>query len=334
MNKYFLKKTFLRLSGTLAYSWNKLDAGLYIFNYHRVGDSSVTEFDENVFSCNESNFEKHLSTIQSKFEIINMGTLIDIIDNDLKIDRPLAMITFDDGYIDNYKIAFPLLMKFGVNASFFLPTLYMGNRCIPWWDEIAWMIKNTSRKSVQLPDWPSPVSISISDFKNTTRLVLKNIKTSKTVSIADKLVQLRELLECECPKSALDQLFMSWDNIREMYSAGMDIGSHTHSHQLLSHLNDENQLIELVKSRQIIEQQIGAPVVSVAYPVGKDYTYSPETLGLCEKAGYKVAFSFINGFNPAPKLKRFELLRIPVDGNGSAIDFKLLAAFSPKEWRS
>jgi len=67
--KYLLRKIIYLLSGVLLYRWHNLKPGLYIFNYHRVGDSSATEYDGNVFSCNEGNLTKHLITIKARFEI-------------------------------------------------------------------------------------------------------------------------------------------------------------------------------------------------------------------------------------------------------------------------
>lgn len=334
MNKAVLKKTILSSTGILSYRWRNLCPGLYVFNYHRIGNSNSTDFDSNVFSCTAENFSRHLKIIKSRFEIINMEKLVDIIENKSTIEQPFALITFDDGYIDNYELAYPILKKMHIPATFFIPTSYIGNNFIPWWDEIAWMIKKTAINSIKLPDWEAAVTMTKENINNSIRLVLNNIKKSATLSIDEKLHQLRDLLGCACPDDGSISLFMSWDHLREMQKAGMNIGSHTHTHQILSHLTEKEQLSELIQSRKILEKQLGISIDSFAFPVGKANTYTSKTLMLCEQAGYKVAFSFIHGYNPSPSSKCFELLRMPVDGNGSAIDLKCLASFAPKEWRT
>ncbi len=109
MNKYTLKKMLLAGSGALALRWRFLSPGLYVFNYHRIGDSSITAFDPNVFSCDEEHFDAHLKLIASRFRVINTSELLELIESGARITEHLAMITFDDGYADNYSKAFPLL---------------------------------------------------------------------------------------------------------------------------------------------------------------------------------------------------------------------------------
>ena len=71
---------------------------------------------------------------------------------------------------------------------------------------------------------------------------------------------------------------MSWSQIRELSSEGMEIGAHTHSHPLLAALATESQLNEMQRSKQMIEDQTACPVVSFAIPFGNRGTYTRSTL--------------------------------------------------------
>src|SRR5208282_2140101 len=61
-----------------------------------------------------------------------------------------VMLTFDDGYRDNYEIAFPLLRSYGVHAVFFLATGYLDAPRAPWWDDIAWMVDRADARTIEI----------------------------------------------------------------------------------------------------------------------------------------------------------------------------------------
>ena len=112
-----------------------------------------------------------------------------------------------------------------------------------------------------------------------------------------------------------------------MRGAGMDIGSHTHTHRILSHLDADSQRDELGQSREILEGMLGEPVTSVAYPVGSPESYGPETCQIAESLGYRVGFNFIAGVNRLPLERPFEVNRFPVFDDPSGSDLKASVAF-------
>jgi len=121
---------------------------------------------------------------------------------------------------------------------------------------------------------------------------------------------------------------MSWDEIRDMRSAGMEIGSHSLSHTILAHLSEEEQFEELSKSKEIIEQELGETIPSVAYPVGESTTYTTVTEQLAERCGYQIGFSFNSGFNRELHNRRFDLRRMAVADNDGAEYIHFMCAFA------
>jgi peptidoglycan/xylan/chitin deacetylase (PgdA/CDA1 family) len=93
--------------------------------------------------------------------------------------------------------------------------------------------------------------------------------------------------------------FMNWSEIRELSQHGMEIGSHTMSHPMLSRLSEEEQLDEFVASKAEIETHIGTTVRAIAYPFGSRDAFNETTRQLVAEAGYETAFSFYGGMNPA-----------------------------------
>src|SRR5438874_1308621 len=112
--RYKLRKLIgrvVRYTGLSRVRWRLLSHRLYVLNYHRVGNPEHTDFDRGTFSCHEERFRDHLAAITDRFDVIDLAAL----DRALRTrrprssTRPAALITFDDGYIDNYTTAFPLL---------------------------------------------------------------------------------------------------------------------------------------------------------------------------------------------------------------------------------
>ena len=103
---------------------------------------------------------------------------------------------------------------------------------------------------------------------------------------------------------------MTWDQIRDAQLKGINIGSHTHTHRVMSALALEEQKIELQISKKLIEEKIGKEVKSVAFPVGGYEHFHAESPGLAKEEGYKLAFSFHTGVNPIQKINAFDIKRI------------------------
>ena len=150
MNRFSIQRNILRATGILDYLWKKITPGLYVFNYHRIGNPDDTPFDPNIYSCDEIHFAKQVAAINARFKVITVRELLEIIVSGKPLQEPMAMITFDDGYRGNYENAFPILRSENVTGVFFLPTSYISFDHVPWWDEIAWLIKNTRHSKIKL----------------------------------------------------------------------------------------------------------------------------------------------------------------------------------------
>lgn len=317
---------FRDISGLSAVRWSARKPGLYCFNYHRLGAPETNQFDPNAISCTPERFEQHVAFYKQNFTVINVEQLLALQDTQATLDKPMAVITFDDGYEDNYHHAFPILKKYQLSAIFFISTQHIGTDKLFWWDQIAWMLRHSENTIITLPH-AKPVDLSALPIKTAIHLVLKAIKRDSTTSIEHKLAQLAEQTRCHnpLPKTGLT---MSWKMLKEMHASGMDIGSHTCSHRILSHLSEQDQQVELSTSKQQLEAQLGAPINAFAYPVGGMDTYTQATQRLLHETGYRVAFNYI-GYTNADLQRPFELGRLPIDENISVMDLKRQIAFSP-----
>src|SRR5262249_43247300 len=122
-------------------------------------------------------------------------------------------------------------------------------------------------------------------------------------------------------------LFMDWDQVREIHQSGMDIGSHTHSHLILSHLPRFRQEEELGVSKSIIEKELKAPVVAIAYPVGGANTYTEETKTLAQAAGYQLGFNQLGHTCILRNIAPFDIPRVVVHDLGRNCDLRSILCF-------
>ena len=112
--------------------------------------------------------------------------------------------------------------------------------------------------------------------------------------------------------------FLDWKEAREMIAGGMAIGSHTHSHCVLSQLPPEGQREELSRSRNLLKEELGVETEVLAYPVGHRASFTAETQNAAREAGYRAAFSYYGGMNLRGKIIPYDVNRIGVWGQSKS----------------
>jgi peptidoglycan/xylan/chitin deacetylase (PgdA/CDA1 family) len=123
---------------------------------------------------------------------------------------------------------------------------------------------------------------------------------------------------------------MTWDQVRQLRDAGMWIGSHTLSHGYLPGMSDKRLKDELVNSKQILEQQLGIPITTLAYPGG---AFNARVERMAHDAGYVAAVTVLKGYmQRADSLYRLQ--RVGVYGVDTQERFiaKVDQTFFAKEW--
>jgi peptidoglycan/xylan/chitin deacetylase (PgdA/CDA1 family) len=249
--------------------------------------------------------------------------------------RASVLITFDDGYLDNYTLAFPILRSHGIQGVFFLPTAFVGTTKVPWWDAIAYLIKKSRRKSIGL-DYPHPAAFDLEN-EGAARVSMQVLHRFIQPDVTDPgrfIADLEKVCETRRPEGSADRLFMNWEEAREMQQSGMAFGSHTHTHEILSKLAPAQQREELFSSREILERELGRQIDTLAYPVGQRYCFSEDTVEALKETGYRAAFSFYGGLNRPGQMQPFDIRRYSV-GDQSHARLRLqtaLAAVSGTRW--
>jgi peptidoglycan/xylan/chitin deacetylase (PgdA/CDA1 family) len=308
MSKRLLLATTLQKLGVLrALELYKSKPCLLVISHHRIGNASLTPFDREVFSATEDEFDLQLKYFKKYSHVVSGAELEDLVLGKTRLKRMHVAITFDDGYLDNYTTAFDILRANECTAGFFLISDYVGTSRVPWWDEIAYLVRNTRKRKITL-QIPVPLTITLDpDREAAIHTVLNHYKRPDNNRGEDLLEELRLQTECTLPEPG--RRFLNWTEAQQMKNAGMDIGSHTCSHPILGQVSPERQRWEMEQSKKDIEKNLGSKVTTLAYPVGTLNAFDKSTEQIARSVGYTMCFSFYGGINTPKNMSPTNLLR-------------------------
>ncbi len=259
---------------------------------------------------NESAFVSLLQLLQRDYHVVPLEDVLS--DPGGAEGHPKVAITFDDGWEDNYRVAFPHLLRFGMPATIFactglIDTLQMlpEERFARLWSQCA--AQSTLEELViDLNHWGMGRSknLQLRPRQQYWSLELKRMPMNARLLLLDHLEQRYQLTLTQSRR------FLTWEQIRVMTRTGLvRIGSHTHRHATLSSESDRDIRQELDDARISLWQHAGAVSDVLAYPNGM---YNRRVQELIHSMGFKAALSTIPGFFTRES-NRLAVPRIAVD---------------------
>ncbi len=293
----------LRASGALSVHravWRTVQRRrLLVFNYHRIMPDDPTfepAFEEDVYHTTVSRFAAQVSWLRRHTQVLSEERLLaHLAGEQYRGRRPASMITFDDGYADNFELAFPVLRRQRVPAMIFAVSTFIESGIMGWWDQIANVIKRSPREEIQLDGanfrLPHEARQAADHFQ-------ERMKLEPSLATRDLPERLAEACWVDMPTPVQQRREMlTWDQLRELDANGMRIGAHTHTHRVLGTLSAGEQREELDLCREILEEQLGRRVRSVSYPVGGAEHLTAETTAIAREAGFLAGFTYLTGSN-------------------------------------
>ncbi len=306
-----------------AYTFSKklFSPQISIFVYHRVGPQL---HDWLYRSINETVFEKQIQWLKSTHSIISLEELARLIREKRQPDGNVAVITFDDGYRDNYLHAFPVLEKYGVPATVFLTTGCIDQRRLLWGDMLDYVVLATEAATIE-HELLGVISIRNRKQKSSALFEIKQ-NIMKKIPNMQKMQLLEDLasdLGVEIPEHAGDDIMLSWDEVREMRERGISFGAHTVTHPILAKTTFKEAKFEIEYSKRRIEEELGERIDTFAYPNGKPGDINADVIGLLRQNSFSCAVTTLpTKITPASDL--LGLGRITTTNNYSL--FKFLAS--------
>jgi peptidoglycan/xylan/chitin deacetylase (PgdA/CDA1 family) len=302
---------------------------LLILAYHRVldvPDEDAFAGDPELVSASREEFERQMRFVQRHFMPIRFADVLRALDEGKRLPRRSLIVTFDDGHVDNYTHAYPVLKSLGVPATIFLSTQYIDQPHLPFWfDRVSQLLYFAPSGLVEIALLDHRAELSdIASRRLHTRLVLCKLKAQDNDHRLAALAQMEARLASNVPEAvAAQRSAMNWDEVREMAACGIEFGSHTVTHPVLTRLDDAALVRELADSRAAIRSHIAQPVDIIAYPVGKMSAFSSRIEKAASACGYRLGVSYETGTNRAcGGVHQFALRRLAVERYVSFGHFK------------
>ncbi|HEY3494336.1 MAG TPA: polysaccharide deacetylase family protein [Polyangiaceae bacterium] len=285
------------LHAVLAARARRSPSWLGVLTFHRFPSDGPELFDDGVVDTTDEDFDAQIAHLKRYFTILGSAELCELMAGATPPPNPAA-ITFDDGYLDCHARALPILERHGCKAVFFVATEVISERRVFWWDRAAYLVKLSQRDTLKLR-YPVELEVPlVADRSRTIQELLRFVKRRQLAARFDLERFLEELAVAagvrwtrEEELAFADRLIMTWDQVRALQRAGMDIESHGKNHRTLQTLSRAELEEELLGSRLDLARELGEPPRLIAYPGGNPLAYSSPARTAMEKAGYSLGFS-------------------------------------------
>jgi peptidoglycan/xylan/chitin deacetylase (PgdA/CDA1 family) len=287
-----------------------------ILVYHRVAPKTD---DWLLGALDPKIFDNQLNYICNKYRILSLEDLVFHVREKKTLPNKAIVITFDDGYKDNFVYAYPILKKYSIPATIFLTTGCIDTGNFFWWDKLGYVIKHCDAKQVNLDRLGTYSILSeIEKFRAQSEIIKKLEKFSESDK-TNLLNDLISILKVKIPPNLGEDIVLSWNEIRKMNNNGITFGAHTVNHPILTNMPLENAKWEIIQSKKDIEDNLGIEVTAFAYPNGY---YNREIIEFIMASGFTCAVSYF------PKLMShkeslYELGRIEENKDSNILDVKI-----------
>ncbi|MBV7529480.1 polysaccharide deacetylase family protein [Chitinophaga sp. sic0106] len=275
---------------------NKIQQPAVILLYHRVTNLAA---DPQELAVSPANFDAQLQYLQANYNVLDAAQFLAYAQSGKPFPKRSVLITFDDGYADNYLEALPIMTKQATPALFYITTSKLNTTKEQWWDDLERVLLTGNT----LPD---TLHININGAAHT-------FNTVDTAAITGTYYALQAILRF-CAPDVIDramQYLYSWagcgsegrpshrmmtfDELKAMAASPyVQIGCHTHRHPAVGMLPYAQQLQEIGQSKEILESLLQQPIQHFSYPFGgrkflgsKRY-YNADSIKACKELGLQM----------------------------------------------
>lgn len=271
-----------------------------ILMYHRVlsSDDLRAQSVQAGMYVQDVVFRRQMEFVRSNCTVVPLGDLISLWQRgQVDANATYCAVTFDDGWEDNYRHAYPVLKELGLPATIFLPTDFVGTSRWFWPDLLSHVVDAVASKddsghmekqmravlaenAVWQPVYSSSGSIKDSAF---TDQLIESCKTIPSEKIEELIQALASIADVALPAH---RVIVNWDEVREMSRFGLSFGSHSCSHRIMTALSKKQVAQELSESRRVLQESGASYVPVFCYPNGNS---NEAVQRLARESGYEAA---------------------------------------------
>ncbi|MBT7237742.1 polysaccharide deacetylase family protein [Candidatus Woesearchaeota archaeon] len=258
-----------------------------IVMYHFVRNMYETDYPE-IKGLLVDKFKKQINYLMNNYTIISLGEYVNFLNDKGEIPNDSCILTFDDGLKDHYEHVFPILKEKKISGCFFIATKPLVDYSVLPVQKVQFLLAKLGTeklarefnlilenkhmdlfekhliddvKHIDREDW-------YDNWDTTFTSNLKYCIASLPWKIKDSIVDEIFSKSFENEEEFSRELYLNWDEIKEMVDGGMSFGTHSHSHPDLSKVSEEEQINELKVSKEIMEKKLGKEINLCSYPYG------------------------------------------------------------------
>lgn len=251
---------------------------LTVLSLHRISDERNFFWDP----ISPKAFDQLLGYVKCHYQVVTFSDLLD--DTNLNGSKPLMILSFDDGYYDFYENALPLLTKHGLSANHNVVNACCEKGHVIWTERLNGVFQFAMQEKVDLAvEFPSQ-KIALRRFAgNWMQFYLATFKELLNQPLSPRLEVITNMEQQIDYRHKVKM--MNWEEVKECSQNGVEIGSHTMNHDVISTLDDKAILKhELIDSKNDLEQKLDVPIQVLALPNGQVGKSAHEVF---RESGYK-----------------------------------------------
>ncbi|MFV1871983.1 MAG: polysaccharide deacetylase family protein [Oleiphilus sp.] len=318
MNKRRLLSMCLSRLGLLPFlrKLGKQSPSLKILAYHRVMDIDENNylFDEHLVDSTIADFEQQMKYLSQHFRVLPLTEAY--AEFQRTEDPNIVAVTFDDGFDDLYMNVFPIVKKYQIKPTMFLTTGLIGTNTTLWTEELVFALKSNLGQSLRLEclnhgEETLIDKASVSDIIKRLLLALKKMPDEQRHKTCSQVKQQLGVSDVQHSDSKM----LNWEMVQEMSEWGIEFGSHSVKHSILTNLSHEEMLNELKLSKSQLETELSKSCKTLAYPVGGAGAFNQSVIEATKEAGYEVACSYLSGVVGVKESTPLSLKRLHIDSS-------------------
>lgn len=276
---------------------------IYIINYHRVLHAhELPHYLFTPMALAVHVFERQMDFFRRRCHVLSLAECLNILQNDLPVPERAVVLTFDDGYRELYTVIKPIMEKYRLPVTVFLPAGLIGKETPLWFDAVGQRLQTADLQNLTFRnDVPDEVITTIQHLRTLSqdrrnvpaRAAVKKIAQlchDQHKAVVEEVMKLQAL-----PNGAPDNALLDWKMVREMERTGLfSFGSHSISHPRLDLLPEDDLDIEIGESKKLIEAKLDHSVEFFSYPWG---CYNELVINKVRQFGYRCAVALTDAPN-------------------------------------
>jgi peptidoglycan/xylan/chitin deacetylase (PgdA/CDA1 family) len=276
-----------------------------VLMYHRVLDDHERDLagSHPALIVSRRAFAMQMRVLARRFTVISAADLERRMARGEALPDSSCVITFDDGWRDNFTNAFPLLRAYAFPSTVFLPASYIGSNRVFWQEALAHLLRRAGEEARRAPDRRAALAAVLEpaglafvlDRDPSPEALFAGIGRQKTrprPEVEALVERLAAAVGVDLEALAESDGFMSWDQVAVLARDGVTFGAHTVEHRLLTYVPLDEARREIRESRRIVADRTGVAPFAFSYPNGY---LNAAVVDEVRAAGYGIAFGTDRG---------------------------------------